>query len=308
MAAAIVLCTFAGCGKKKDSVGKEKETTASTTTTTTTAAETVEPDPEDEKKEEPETSSTTTTTAVTKKAKSEPDKLLTAAEKDKKNFAEFMSYILGYGRQYASVDFSDAGEEGYSEKEAFDARFENYDCKAENAGELVCGYLAGIWYYNMFDFIGETYSTDKEYYGKECGTLWGEKTGDRDPLKKYCEECRYFKADGEKTDALIKNVFNATPDHDYVLESDSEYDGGVYEYYYKGNYYFYEGEGGDGEGPMVEIKSMEKLPDGKYSFKIEYIWGNSDIHIYMGTLNVTAGLKLIDGSRMWSIYEITKVD
>jgi hypothetical protein len=109
----------------------------------------------------------------------------------------------------------------------------------------------------------------------------------------YC----YYIYPGQSVDRFLREIMNVEPNHNCY----SEFEGTVYLYYENGNYYLRWDVWGDED--YTKYMSHTTLPDGKVAVKV----GLYEFEYFQGELlTVTAGIKVIDGQRVWSIYKITK--
>lgn len=286
--ASILLGAFAGC-KKEDSATDKTE-----------AAEKSASQAADEKKEDKKTPSEEKTEKAEGTEEAEDVDFLTADKGDKKAFTSFMEYILGYGR-YSVGQEPPHGDEGYSEKDYFEYNYADFDCTGSDAFEYAFACMLGIPYAGMEFCLREAYGIEYDSYFTECIS-----SDEADPLNKFdgCDE--YAKFDGKMFDSVLENVFNVKPDHNFISDSNDE-NVDAFAYYYNGEYYIYRSQGGDGAGPRVVINDMQVRSDGKYDADITYQWGNDpDGYSDIENLKVVAGLKDWEGSRIWSLYSVSK--
>lgn len=284
-----MIFSLASCGKSDKATGGDSEITASETMASNQATDAKT---EDEKTSEIPSTPTEKTEAV------KTDEFLKASATDKENLNSFIEFVLSYGRGYTKEEF-------YNEEKS-------YDCTSNDAFEYAFGTVLGSPIYPMFTWFEEIYGWDNVGVAdKYIGTNEHDETLPtcRDPLKKFDPEFIYIKIKGSKFDMLLREVFNVTPNHDFVLCDGT----GLWEkatdvaYYYNGYYYVLYFEGGDGPAPEVIINSMKEDSDGKYNISVTYRLGN-DVVGYedISPIKVVAGLKNIDGERIWSIYRIEK--
>ena len=119
-------------------------------------------------------------------------------------------------------------------------------------------------------------------------------------------------ASREKTFEIRKNDRNYHAGDTLILK---EWDGEKYikAYYHNGKYYSDASDGGDGVGPDVQLKKVEALPDGKYKITVHNRVvtgdenGNTVTFMDGDDYTIIAEMKNIDGTTVWSYYEIQPV-
>lgn len=222
---------------------------------------------------------------------------------DKDNFTRFMAFILGYGREYTSIEPLQGNAKDY-----FECNYKNYDCTSSDAFETAFGYMLGAPYNSCFNYLASMYDWNIENYS-EVYFRETDKPFISDPLKKFNQNSGYSKIVGKQYDLLLKEVFNVQPNHDFILSDENSRWFGNKEsaYYYDGYYYILGKEGGDAAGPKTVINYIELNSDRKYHINITYQWGN-DFEGYadIAEIHVVASLKNVNGNRIWSIYKIEK--
>ncbi len=113
-----------------------------------------------------------------------------------------------------------------------------------------------------------------------------------DPLNRIGYEYETYSADN--LDWIIKNVFNTTPNHEY----------GEICYYYGDKFYNpFNLTGGGGEG--FEYVSKDKNSDGTFTVVAKTV-NNEWVGNYLHLFTVNAGVKNVDGKRIWSFNEIER--
>lgn len=203
---------------------------------------------------------------------------------DAKNLTDLLEYIFFYG-------------------------MESYDYKVDNAFEKAFGIIHGAPYYNFSELVGDIY---RIHYENDVIFPSGDGDDMTDP-RGYWRQYRYV--DAEFIDFILENMFNVKPDHNYILYMDEGWsdEDNTYAYYEDGYYYSDAGDGGDGCGPEVTVKTVEILSDGKYQITVYYriVAGDENgepvTFIDGGDLNIIAEMKNIDGNSVWSFYEIKQV-
>lgn len=307
--AAATVFSLSSCGK----TDKKDVTPASTTTTSAAESEKVTLI-ENTKNDSADISHTEAKTTSDAPAVRNTQMFLEAGKGDKKAFTRLMAMVVGYGREYISVD-PECDENGYTENDYFEINYKDYDCTSKDAFKDAFLNVLCLPFYSIFNYYAENYGWDlnlfiKEFFYYEDNDFGYDTPSVRDPLKKFEADSMYYKIDGEKFDFILKNVFNVKPDHSYVLHNKKSrwFPDEDSAYYYNGYYYVLKADGGDGAGPRTVINNMEKQSDGKYKINITYQFGN-DFEGYddCAQLNVIAGLKEINGEKLWSIYSIKKV-
>lgn len=243
-----------------------------------------------------------TTTTTTKESTTEGTELQTLpkteatapkieiSNKDKETFEEMLGQILWH-----TFDPKDPphGDEGYSGKEYALYNWEDFDSTSSNAKEYAYGKLL-TGYQPLVITLAEIFNWE-DFEMTDC---WD---GDEDPKALYDEFYRVV--DDEYVDLSLKTIFNVKPDHDYVLNSESEE---VYAYYHDGNYYCCGEEGGDGAGPEIEIKNIKAQNDGKYLIDATYYISDFEDKEKICDVKVTAEMKTVEGKKLWSFYKIEK--
>lgn len=124
-----------------------------------------------------------------------------------------------------------------------------------------------------------------------CSTYSGE--NDKDPQGRFEY---YSKLPAENVKWMCENVYNIEFDENYV--SDNSYCEGGYVYTYAI---------AAGDGPMAsQVKSEEKLSDGRYCIVLESGWNyeNPDVIDVESEICIIAEIKETDGIRHWSFYDV----
>lgn len=179
----------------------------------------------------------------------------------------------------------------------------DYNCNQEDAFTIALDIMIGSLVSSVTYMIFDDYGWENSYEVIEA-------IEKADPRGAY--NYMYTKFDGEKFDKILKEVFNVTPDHDYVAKHTNEYiESGkdvTILYYENGFYYMASGQGGDGAYPETQINSVEKSTDGKYKINITYMEkaGYTEDYLKRIDTNVITELKNVDGEKIWSIYSIEK--
>lgn len=185
-----------------------------------------------------------------------------------------------------------------SKRKGFD-----YNCNQEDAFMVALDLMIGVGFNSVVYYLFDDYGWRNSYERINSEDK-------ADPRGAY--KFMYSKFDGEKFDKILKEVFNVTPDHDYVAKNTNGYLGSGKDatvlYYENGFYYMVSGQGGDGAYPVTRINSVEKLADGKYKINISYMEmsGYTDDYLKLINSNVITELKNVDGEKIWSIYSIEK--
>ncbi len=161
----------------------------------------------------------------------------------------------------------------------------DYDCEADNALYQAFNVLLGQlgMYPVYFDDVETVYES-------------------ADPLKKF-RQPGYLKYPAETVDWAFKNMFNVTPDHNYIHEVE-EYRGGkyVYGYYYDGFYY----------APVMDIgfvrddlqvSNYKKDSNGTYYIDLKVVYSEG-FTMARECFSVTADLIEVDGKRVWSFKKL----
>lgn len=215
-----------------------------------------------------------------------------------------MGYILNDGRYIVSKE-PPHGDEGYTWEDYFDYNYKAFDCTKKDAFNYAFECMLGIGYCGIESALKSAYNIKSNSYFTEYRLNEDGSTAPVDPLKKYSD--KYAKFDGKMFDSILETIFNVSPDHNYVMPCDWE-SVSTYAYFYEGNYYILRNDGGDIACPKVEIDAMKLKDDGRYFFRIEYLYGNDDCgYEKVANLEVIAGLVEWNGSRVWSLYSISKI-
>lgn len=196
---------------------------------------------------------------------------------DAKNLTDLLEYIIGYG-------------------------MEEYDYKDNDAFEMAFATIHALPYYNFSELVSEIY---RIHYDGMVNFPYENEGLEADP-RGYWQQFRYVEA--EYIDFILEDMFNVKPDHSYVMHSEYWCAGGVYAYYQDGYYYSDAGDGGDGCGPEIKLKKVERLSDGKYQVTVNYrvVEAGGVVLSDFGNYNVIAEIKNIDGNSIWSFYKIEK--
>ncbi|MBQ6163642.1 MAG: hypothetical protein IJK23_04115 [Clostridia bacterium] len=114
----------------------------------------------------------------------------------------------------------------------------------------------------------------------------------------YLSDHVYLKYPEKKLNWVLKNVLNTNEINPREFVSDLNYCA-----YRDGYFYFADFGYGFDSRPGGRIISKERLSDGRYSFTIGYFYYDYDLSRALSdTGTLIAGLKEIDGKRVWSIY------
>ena len=244
--------------------------------------------------EETENAGAETSPAVTTKAKSTapqtPSKPVVKEPAPATSASEFLTPTKDELKTLASI-FGDNGQ---------------YDCNSPDAVERAYGmtmdYLFGCYgyYAGLMNLPAPQHRIPAPDPLGLLKTSWfcGDETG-----YDYNE---YSVFPGDGVDWVLRNVMNVEPDHDYIGEV--EYDDGetsVWFYYLDGNYYVKDYDGGFESELYYQRHTV--LPDGKVVVdvvEVSYWDDTSAVGSLPTDTRVTAGLKEIDGKRVWSIYKI----
>lgn len=287
--AIVVVGIIAGVfiGKRNADRNKDAHNSTSSTTTTTTTTE----------------EESSTTNEISTSESTEKDVSVTVVDgiisnTDRNNFADILGHILWFNFDAEDPPHSD---DGYTAKEYATYNLKSYDYKSSEAKRYAYSSLL-TGYHTLAEEMSENYNwLDFELY-EGAGYYEIDETFEPDPKDLLGEI--YCIIDEKYIDMSLKNVFNITPDHNYVLKSK---DGEVYAYYYDGNYYYRGDEGGDGAGPDIVISDIKVMNDGKYSIKATYYVVGGDEREKICDLNVIAEMKTFEGKSIWSFYTIEKV-
>ena len=118
----------------------------------------------------------------------------------------------------------------------------------------------------------------------------------------------YYIAEKENVDWVAKNIFNINNFDCDKIEYEG-YNGNkiIQCYLYNGKYYSPHRVCGYEPEFEYKVSGYKKLPDGKYEVffdKIVSEWAARSLEDQSNALTITAGLKNIDGKRVWSYYKI----
>lgn len=180
----------------------------------------------------------------------------------------------------------------------------SYNCESDDAFEKAMNAVYGAPFSTFSEVVSYVYRIRYEY-DDLCYS-----SNQPDP-KGYWQQ--YRQEDAEFIDFILEEIFNVEPNHDYILSE--EWDGEKYikAYYHNGKYYSDASDGGDGVGPDVQLKKVEALPDGKYKITVHdrVVTGdeNGNTVTFMDgdDYTIIAEMKNIDGTTVWSYYEIQPV-
>lgn len=127
-----------------------------------------------------------------------------------------------------------------------------------------------------------------------------------DPLNQFYDtnfnSYQYDRFKAENVDWILKNVYGITPDHHLSIDFDWTDTPQKYMYYYDGYYYVISFATG-----MEEYAgNIEATPEGNgiYNIKIDVC----DMDGTIGYKQVRAGVRMVDGRRIWEIYTCYNVD
>lgn len=194
---------------------------------------------------------------------------------------------------YDSVPATEEDFEAFEEL-MFDIGQE-YNCKSDDALDvayrIALGHLGGMY---------------RNYYSMDDVELI---SGVQDPGKIFRYEkvkeggYEYERYPADKVDFILRNILNVEPDHSYRVSSELYTSEGIvtatWLYYYDGYYYVDFSPAGSTVTDM-EIVDVNRRADGLYMIDISTI----ELEEVLYTTRVIAEVKIIDGERVWSIYEI----
>ena len=295
----LVSSVFAGCKKKETE--EEKTTTtssaATTTTTTTTAPTATTPTTATTAA----TATTTTATSAKKAAKAKIIKTVLTA-KDKKNLSSFLAYFIDAGSFPLPAE-----KKEMDDKWGIDYILK-YSYRDADATDVAYAAVYGLSFYNIFDELAEEYGWKKDNdYAGNIEDFVIRTHSERDPQKKLEITDGLIKIKADKLDEILETVFNVKPDRSYKLYDYRDGDKKLAGYYDNGWFYANQWDGGDGAGPLVKLKSIDKQSDGKYIVKAEYLYGDSDGYDHVANFKAEVALKDYNGDRIWSIYSMEKL-
>lgn len=261
-----------------------------------------------------------TTESVTKETEKETEAAETAAAKKylaatDEDFETLTHNVLGIMMNIPDhyPVFGECDDEEFKElvKNSTSEDYKNayyYNSKSDNAlGDAM--YI--IWNGRMGSGGGLEWDKDYEiFYAGSNSEGEVHRDFDSDPLYKFDDAPGYIKFNADQLDSVLENVFCVEPDRTKTSEDlgVTSYEEGYGFYYHDGYYYFWYDEGGGGDY-SPEIVDYTEQPDGSYIIKLsnyseDYI---ADMNIdetgedYIYTIyEVSAGLKEVDGKRIWS--------
>lgn len=180
---------------------------------------------------------------------------------------------------------------------------DTYDCTASDANAIAVGATT--------DLFSAVYRMCAEKYGfDEPQEKWNA-DGTMDPDKIYSDEyAGHLKFKASSVDWIARNIFNVEPTLEMYTEVQT-YNGYNEEYCYwyrKGDSYYSQLYiGGRESSYKAEILSKERSDDGKYKVKFKVDEKSFDEKWPVGTFEVTAGLKEVDGKRVWCFEKWYKI-
>ena len=191
----------------------------------------------------------------------------------------------------------------------YNLRADSYNSNSKDAFKKAIRIIHGATFFSFAEVVSEVYRINydyMEYYYYHDDYF--------QPDPKGCWK-QYKRIDGEFIDLILEEIFNVKPDHGYVVYDKewSENEDGVYAYYYDGAYYSDASDNGDGCEPDVTIKNVKVLPDEKYQITVNY---KDVVHVENGIFEtvedhgdyvIITEMKNIDGTTVWSYYEIQPV-
>ncbi len=154
-----------------------------------------------------------------------------------------------------------------------------------NPGALLNAYEMTVGIFGNYDM----FFSDAEYF-----------YGTPDPLNQFVE---YSKFNAQNADWILRNVYGVEPDHNLKASYDWTDSDDYYMYYYNGYYYVETYATGleIGPGEYVEVTPGA---DGIYSLKLEI----TEMDYIAGYKYIKARLKMVDGKKIWEIFEIVTED
>ena len=128
-----------------------------------------------------------------------------------------------------------------------------------------------------------------------------------DPLHRFEVDSisGYGVIDEKYIDAMLKYIFDQTPDHSFVLK---DYEGNCVEYYLNGKYYYNSAPGGDGAIPLILFNSFKKVDDGSFEIDAVYVVTTDGDEIVERSVQFTIVTKPVEyeGQVLWTIYKLTR--
>ena len=158
---------------------------------------------------------------------------------------------------------------------AYNLVWSEYDCQKDNTEKIISEIISTSFSAPVYDY----------YFGNNY------EKSNSDPLNKF--DCS-LKMSSNNVDWIVENIFNSKVNHN-INSADL---------YYKDDFY-YRSTGDAGYiGHKVEIRKYNQLSDGKYSAICDFSIGYDEID-RVETKKIIVDLKLINGSKYWTFYNIS---
>lgn len=224
------------------------------------------------------------------------------SETDQKNLEITISEILdAYRSDEEQPDTHDLSSEE-EDKINHLFNFPHYNYQSDNAHDMAITVL-----FSMVDMPLLTKAA-QIYEWKDCEIEGYYQIGYKaDPLGLQSSNLTFSHRINEKyVDAIIKNVFNLTPTHKLKPLSKQIH---TSVYYNNGYYCFAETACQDPSQSIAVMQSATKHSDGKYTFYLKYIYGDSYNYGYIDICNIKVVAKMNNTQygKLWGIYSIEKI-